>query len=113
MKGKRGKALRAAGQALSPTLFVGDSGVTDAVAAEAAAQLKGRELVKAKVTREASEAKGMKAVGEELAARAGADLVEVRGRTVLLVRRGRLKAPDEEEAPRKARRASDGRTQGR
>ena len=88
MKGKRGKEARAAGQKISPTVFVSATGVTDAVAAEAAAQLKSRELVKAKVAREATEATGMKEIGLDLAARAGAEFVEVRGRTVLLARRG-------------------------
>ena len=89
VKGKRGKELRAAGQALEATLFVGPGGVTDAVAAEARAQLKSRPLLKAKVSREAGEASGMKDLGEALAQQAGADLVEVRGRTVLLARRAR------------------------
>jgi RNA-binding protein len=91
MKGKRGRELRAQGQAVEATLFVGAGGVTGAVAAEAAQQLKTRALLKAKVAREAADAAGMKAVGEALAAQAGADLVEVRGRTVLLAKRGRLK----------------------
>jgi RNA-binding protein len=95
MKGRRGKELRAAGQTLTATLFVGGDGVTPAVAAEAKAQLKSRELVKAKVSSEAADAKGMKVVGEELASQAGADLVEVRGRTALLARKPRASS----EAP--------------
>ena len=99
MKGRRGKEARAAGQRLEATLFVGPDGVTDAVAAEAAAQLKKRELVKAKVSAAAAEAKGMKEVGADLAARALADLVEVRGRTVLLARRSRATSPAPADAP--------------
>ncbi len=108
MKGRRGKELRAAGQKLTATLFVGEGGVTAAVASEAAGQLKARELVKAKVSGAAADAKGMKTVGEELAAMAGAELVEVRGRTALIARKARASSEPpraQPEAPR-ARRPS-------
>ena len=108
MKGRRGKELRAAGQTLSATLFVGEGGVTAAVAAEAAVQLKSRELVKAKVSSGAAGAEGMKALGEELATKAGAELVEVRGRTALIARKARASSepPRPEPKPPRARRPS-------
>ncbi len=87
MIGKWAKRARAEGQALEVTVFVGRAGVTDSVAAEAALQLRTRELVKAKVAREAGDAAALKGLAEDLALRAGADLVEVRGRTLLLARR--------------------------
>ena len=92
MKGKRGKVLRAAGQTLEVTLFVGPDGVTDGVAAEAKAQLKTHDLVKAKVSSVAADASSMKEVGAALAEKAGAELVEVRGRTALIARRARASA---------------------
>jgi RNA-binding protein len=103
VKGRRGKELRATGQTLTATLFVGDSGVTPAVASEAAAQLKARELIKAKVSGAAADAKGMKAVGEELAALAGAELVEVRGRTALIARRARASSEPPRPEPKAPR----------
>lgn len=111
MKGRRGRELRAAGQTLQATLFVGDDGVTDAVAAEAAAQLKKRELVKAKVSSAAADASNMKEIGEALAAKAGADFVEVRGRTALIARhqRASVEPPPAPGRPPKPPRRRDGR----
>lgn len=79
------KALRAAGQGLDATVFVGRGGATDAAAEEVRAQLKTRPFVKVRLSRDAEG--GRHGVAEALAELAGADLVEVRGYTALLAKR--------------------------
>ena len=81
--------MKAAGQRVEATVFIGRGGLTDGNAAEVAAQLKQRGLVKVKISRDAAGAEGRHKIAEDLAARARADLVEVRGLTALLARRGR------------------------
>lgn len=87
MKGRQGRRLRAEGQQLDATVFVGRGGLTDAHVAEVQAQLKTRDLVKVKVSREAGQGGDRRKVGEALALKASAELVEVRGFSVLLARR--------------------------
>lgn len=69
-------------------MFVGRGGVTDAVAAEVKAQLEARDLVKVRLDRAQAAERGRKEMAEDLASRAGAELVEVRGFMVLLARGG-------------------------
>ena len=94
MKGKRGKALRAQGQTLGATAFIGKAGLTSTVAAEVAAQLKLRGLVKVKISPEAAGAQERLAIAEALAQQASAELVEVRGFTALLAKRGKVRSRD-------------------
>jgi RNA-binding protein len=89
MKGRAGKRLRVLGQRIDPTLFVGRDGATDAVAAEAAAQLKNRPLIKVKITPPPEGGATRHEVAAELAKKAGAELVEVRGFTAVLASRRR------------------------
>ena len=70
-------------------MHIGRGGLTDGNAAEVAGQLKERGLVKVRISREAAALKGRRELAEELALRAGAELVEVRGLTALFSRRGR------------------------
>ncbi len=93
MKGKRASHAKAAGQSVEATVHIGRGGLTDGNAAEVAAQLRERGLVKVKISREAADAKGRQELAEELARRAGAELVEVRGLTALLAGRGRRGRP--------------------
>jgi RNA-binding protein len=108
VKGKVGRRLRAVGQAIDPTLFVGRDGATDAVAAEARAQLKDRPLIKVKITPRAEGGASRHEVAAELARKAGAELVEVRGFTAVLASRRR----PTEAAPRRRREGSSRRPTG-
>ena len=70
-------------QELRPTIWIGKQGCTQTVIEEIIQQLERRKIVKVKVlsTTEIDVS--------EVAARAGADLVGVRGKTFVLARRGK------------------------
>ena len=84
LSGKQRRHLRAMGQQLTATLHVGHDGVTDAVVAQADAQLIAHELIKIRVSENAPQ--GRHDVAEALAARTHAELAQVIGRTALLYR---------------------------
>jgi RNA-binding protein len=85
LTGKQRRHLRALGQRLTPALYVGRGGVTDAVVRQADAQLGAHELIKVRVSENAPG--GRHDVAETLAARTSAHLAQVLGRTALLYRR--------------------------
>ena len=85
LTGKQRRYLRGLGQQLTATLHVGHEGVTDAVVAQADAQLSAHELIKIRVSENAPESRHEAA--EALAAATGAELAQVIGRTALLYRR--------------------------
>jgi RNA-binding protein len=89
VKGRRASRAKAAGQSVEATVTIGRGGLTEGNAAEVARQLKERGLVKVKIAREAAGAEGRHKLAEDLAARAGGELVEVRGLTALFASRGR------------------------
>jgi RNA-binding protein len=74
---------------LEPVVFVGKQGITDAVLAELESVLKQKELVKLKL--QDTVGGDRKEVARDLAVRAGCELVQVLGRTVLLYRRNEEK----------------------
>jgi len=74
--------LRAAGQDVDVTVWVGKGGI-DAVVEELSGQLDERRLVKVKFLRSARGAKGTDELAAALAERAGAELVETRGNTAV------------------------------
>lgn len=76
------KELKGKGTELMATMHVGKGGVSEGVVEELVNQLKANKLVKVKVLASSSEQK--REMAEELAARSGAVLVEVRGNTILL-----------------------------
>jgi RNA-binding protein len=84
LSGKQRRHLRALGQRLSATLHVGHDGVSDAVVAQADAQLTAHELVKVRIGDNAPEDRHDTA--EALAERTHAELAQVLGRTALLYR---------------------------
>ena len=90
LTGKQRRHLRALGQRLAATVQIGHDGVTDAVAAQVAAQLEVAELVKVRVSDNAPEDRHDTA--EALAQRTNAHLAQVLGRTALLYR-AREEAP--------------------
>jgi len=85
LTGKQRRHLRALGHHLDPFLQIGHEGVTDAVVAQANAQLQRHELIKVRVLESAP--LDRREAADELAARTGADLAQVLGRTFLLYKR--------------------------
>jgi RNA-binding protein len=85
LTGKQRRHLRTLGQRLRATLQVGHDGVTDAVVAQTEAQLAAHELIKVRIGENAP--RDRHHIAEELAARTGAGLAQVLGRTALLYRR--------------------------
>lgn len=76
--------LKSRAQALEPALQVGKAGVTEALVEELRARLKRDDLVKVRLLKASTEEADRHAVAEDLARRAGAALVEVRGNTAVL-----------------------------
>jgi len=87
LTGKQRRHLRALGQRLAATLNVGHEGVSDAVVAQADAQLDVHELIKVRMSDNTPADRHETA--EDLAARTRAHLAQVIGRTALLYRRRR------------------------
>ena len=85
LTGKQRRHLRALGQRLTATLNVGHEGVSDAVVAQADAQLEAHELIKVRMSDNTPADRHETA--EDLAARTRAHLAQVIGRTALLYRR--------------------------
>lgn len=79
-------ALRASGQQLDVAFQVGKAGVTEGVVKELATWLEREPLVKVRLLKGAREEGDTKGVAADLAARANATLVEVRGHTALFYR---------------------------
>ena len=84
LSGKQRRHLRALGHHLSPVLHIGHEGLTDAVVAQANAQLDAYELIKVKVS-ESSPLTRHEAA-EQLASTTSSELAQVLGRTFLLYR---------------------------
>ncbi|HEX9605188.1 MAG TPA: ribosome assembly RNA-binding protein YhbY [Myxococcales bacterium] len=82
LTGKQRRHLRALGHHLSPVLLIGHEGLTDAVVAQANAQLDAHELIKVKVS-ESSPLPRHEAA-EQLASATHSELAQVLGRTFLL-----------------------------
>ncbi len=74
--------LRAKGQSLTASVYVGKEGITEKVLDEIARQLDKHKLVKVKLL--PSVEQDRKEAAQELATRSASVLVETRGRTVLL-----------------------------
>ncbi len=71
---------------LKPLLNVGKKGLDDAAIAEIKKQLKAHRIIKIRVLRSAEEDMDVKAVGEELSRLTSSQLIDVRGRAVVLYR---------------------------
>ncbi|OGS44466.1 MAG: hypothetical protein A3K76_03470 [Euryarchaeota archaeon RBG_13_57_23] len=76
--------LRARGQALQATVYVGKEGITEKVVDEISRQLDKHKLVKVKLLPAVEQDR--KEAAQELADKSSSVLVEVRGRTVLLAK---------------------------
>lgn len=78
--------LRSRGQEIDATLRVGKAGLTEGIVDEVDGQLEERDLVKVRFLRASRAEADREEMAEELARRADARLVEVRGNTCLLHR---------------------------
>jgi RNA-binding protein len=85
LPGKSLRHLRGLGHALDPVIAIGKNGLTDTLAKETERALEKHELIKVKVMQEAPVDRHEAA--EELAAKTGAVLAQVLGRTFLLYKR--------------------------
>ncbi|MGA1866302.1 MAG: YhbY family RNA-binding protein [Thermoplasmatota archaeon] len=85
------KALKVKGMSLKATVQVGKSGLTEAVVKELDEQLEKRELVKVKMMNAMGPSRNWKDDVEKIVGRLGADLLEIKGGTVLLYRKGTKK----------------------
>jgi len=84
LTGKQRRHLRALGHHLTPVLQIGHEGVSDALVAQANAQLDAHELIKVKVGE--SSPLPRHDAADRLAAATHSDLAQVLGRTFLLYR---------------------------
>jgi RNA-binding protein len=84
MKGRERADLRAEAHHLKPTVHVGQHGITDAVAKSLDDVLRTHELVKCQVVKNGE--LSAKDAASTLAPRAGAEVVQVIGRTFTLYR---------------------------
>jgi RNA-binding protein len=67
-----------------PTIWIGKNGTTKQVIGEISRQLKKKEMVKIKMLKSVLTNKEAKAVASEIAQQTGANLVDVRGHTIML-----------------------------
>ena len=79
--------LRGMAARIEAVTHVGKNGVTPAILEEIKRQLKADKLVKVKVLKSALEAQPREEIAKQLAGGTGAELVEVKGNTVVLFKR--------------------------
>ena len=84
-------------QDLKPTVWIGKQGCSDTMIDEIVAQLKKRKLIKVKWLQ------NTEVDPEDVAVRAKARLVEVRGRTMVLAEKGKAAPKEPAKAPGTAR----------
>jgi RNA-binding protein len=83
------KILELRGQAarMEATTHVGKNGITPSLIEEVKRQLKDNKLVKIKLLKSAIETTPREELAKELAQKAGAELIEVKGNTAVLFKR--------------------------
>lgn len=96
MEGADRQKLAARAQQLKPAMNIGKAGLTTGVVDEVRRQLEEQRLLKVKLLASARGGQATKDLAAELAERAGAELVEVRGNTVVLWRKRRPRARAEQ-----------------
>jgi RNA-binding protein len=84
--------LRARAQRLDAAMNIGKSGVSAGVVEEARRHLEEHRLLKVRFLAAARDERGSGELAQDLAARAGAELVEVRGHTAVLWKPGARRA---------------------
>ena len=87
MDKKRIMELRGMAARIEPATHIGKNGVTDPLVEEINRQLKDNKLIKVKVLKSAIEAMPRDEIARLLAEKTGAELIEVKGNTVVLFKR--------------------------
>jgi RNA-binding protein len=87
MDKKRILELRGTAANIEPATHIGKNGVTDSLIEEINRQLKDNKLIKVKILKSAMESMPREEIASRLAAKTGAELIEVRGNTVVLFKR--------------------------
>lgn len=72
-----------------PTIWVGKNGATVQIIAEISRQLDKREMLKIKMLKSALRDEEAKTVASKIAEQTGANLIDVRGHTIMLYKRRR------------------------
>ena len=85
------RQLKIRGMSIKPTVQVGKSGLTDAIVKEIDEQLEKREFIKVKMLQSMGPSKGWKEDLLEIVEKLKAELIEIKGGTVLLYRKGKKK----------------------
>jgi RNA-binding protein len=85
LRGKHRRYLRGLGVSLKPAVVVGKEGLSDSLLTAVSAAIDAQELIKVRLLDNVEGSR--RDVARELAERAGAELIQVLGRTVLLYRR--------------------------
>jgi RNA-binding protein len=87
MDKKRLLELRGTAANIEPATHIGKNGVTDSLIVEINRQLKDNKLIKVKILKSAIETIPREEIARQLAAKTGAELIDVRGNTVVLFKR--------------------------
>ncbi len=72
---------------IEPATHIGKNGVTDSLVEEINRQLKDNKLIKVKVLKSAMDSMSREEIARLLAEKTGAELIEVKGNTVVLFKR--------------------------
>lgn len=87
MDKKRIMELRGMAARMEPASHVGKNGVTDSLIEEINRQLKDNKLIKVKVLKSAMDEMSREDIAHLLVEKTGAELIEVKGNTVVLFKR--------------------------
>jgi RNA-binding protein len=87
MDKKRIMELRATAASIEPATHIGKNGITDSLIEEINRQLKDNKLIKVKVLKSALDTIPREEIARQLAAKTGAELIELKGNTVVLFKR--------------------------
>ena len=85
------KELKVKGMSIKPTVQVGKSGLSDSIVREIDDQLEKREFIKIKMLQSMGPSKHWKDDVIKMVERLKAELVEIKGGTILLYRKGKKK----------------------
>jgi len=89
LTGKQRRFLRAMGTGIDPIIFIGKSGLVDALVQQLDEALEARELVKVRVI--PNSPVSPEDVADQLAKQVGAELVQIIGRNLLFLRQSKKK----------------------
>lgn len=85
------KSLKIVGMSMKPTVQVGKFGLTDAILNEIDEQLEKHEFIKIKILQSMGPSKHWKDKVVEMVEKLKAELIEIKGGTILLYRKGNKK----------------------